>query len=211
MALPGVQVLFNSCWPCRSRKAGSRSQTFSAMSSSSPSLRPPLVALLIAPTSYHRLRWRDEDKDESCRLEPAHDRRARRAAVAIAAVVLLVIDYIFETSTESRLRPPSSRSSSRCGTACRSTAGCVAVDHVDALDHDVRRSAGRARRSRAPRSRRRRPCLGDAAEDRVLAVEPRRASAVTMKNWLPFVFGPAFAIASAPRTTLSSLNSSSNW
>ena len=37
------------------------------------------------------------------------------------------------------------------------------------------------------------------------------ASVVTMKNWLPFVFGPAFAIASAPRSTLCSLNSSSNW
>ncbi len=37
-----------------------------------------------------------------------------------------------------------------------------------------------------------------------------QASAVTMKNWLPFVFGPAFAIASAPRATLCSLNSSSN-
>ena len=32
---------------------------------------------------------------------------------------------------------------------------------------------------------------------------------VTMKNCEPFVFGPAFAIASAPRTTLWSLNSSS--
>ena len=31
-----------------------------------------------------------------------------------------------------------------------------------------------------------------------------------MKNWDPFVFGPAFAIASAPRTTLLSLISSSN-
>jgi hypothetical protein len=36
-------------------------------------------------------------------------------------------------------------------------------------------------------------------------------STVTMKNWLPFVFGPAFAIASAPRSTGCSLNSSSNW
>ena len=35
------------------------------------------------------------------------------------------------------------------------------------------------------------------------------ASVVTMKNWEPFVFGPALAIASAPRTTLWSLNSSS--
>src|SRR5919197_2108467 len=37
------------------------------------------------------------------------------------------------------------------------------------------------------------------------------SSAVTMKNCEPFVFGPALAIASAPRTTLCSLNSSSNW
>src|SRR6266540_4576629 len=38
------------------------------------------------------------------------------------------------------------------------------------------------------------------------------ASAVTMKNWLPFVFGPAFAIASAPRTigNVRALGSSSN-
>ncbi len=32
-----------------------------------------------------------------------------------------------------------------------------------------------------------------------------------MKNCDPFVFGPAFAIARAPRSTLWSLNSSSNW
>ena len=36
------------------------------------------------------------------------------------------------------------------------------------------------------------------------------ASVVTMKNWLPFVSGPRFAIASAPRSTLWSLISSSN-
>ena len=36
------------------------------------------------------------------------------------------------------------------------------------------------------------------------------ASVVTMKNCEPFVFGPALAIASAPRTTLCWLNSSSN-
>ena len=36
------------------------------------------------------------------------------------------------------------------------------------------------------------------------------ASVVTMKNWEPLVSGPAFAIASAPRTTLCSLISSSN-
>ena len=36
------------------------------------------------------------------------------------------------------------------------------------------------------------------------------ASVVTMKNWLPFVSGPRFAIASAPRSILCSLISSSN-
>src|SRR3954452_4777809 len=36
------------------------------------------------------------------------------------------------------------------------------------------------------------------------------ASVVTMKNWEPLVFGPALAIASAPRTILWSLISSSN-
>ena len=36
------------------------------------------------------------------------------------------------------------------------------------------------------------------------------ASTVTMKNCEPFVLGPALAMASAPRTTLWSLNSSSN-
>ena len=36
------------------------------------------------------------------------------------------------------------------------------------------------------------------------------ASVVTMKNCEPFVFGPALAIASAPRTTLCWLISSSN-
>ena len=50
----------------------------------------------------------------------------------------------------------------------------------------------------------------DAPEHRVLAVEPGAASVVTMKNWLPFVSGPRFAIASAPRATLWSLISSSN-
>src|SRR4051794_17289915 len=37
------------------------------------------------------------------------------------------------------------------------------------------------------------------------------SSAVTMKNCEPFVLGPAFAIASAPRTTRWSFASSSNW
>src|SRR5581483_8293661 len=36
-------------------------------------------------------------------------------------------------------------------------------------------------------------------------------SAVTMKNCEPFVFGPAFAIASTPRSTSWSFCSSSNW
>jgi hypothetical protein len=37
------------------------------------------------------------------------------------------------------------------------------------------------------------------------------SSATTMKNCEPLVFGPALAIASAPRTTLRPFFSSSNW
>ena len=50
---------------------------------------------------------------------------------------------------------------------------------------------------------------GDLAEDGVLAVEPA-VRVVVMKNWLPFVSGPALAIESVPRSTRLSFASSSN-
>ena len=51
---------------------------------------------------------------------------------------------------------------------------------------------------------------GHLPEHGVLAVQPLACSMVTMKNCEPLVLGPALAIASAPRTILWSLISSSN-
>ena len=57
-------------------------------------------ALLIAPSSYHRLRWREEDKGRIVQIS----NRLTIAGlgvllIAISAVVLLVTDYIFEKTT----------------------------------------------------------------------------------------------------------------
>jgi hypothetical protein len=57
-------------------------------------------ALLMAPSAYHRLRWRVEDKGRIVRLS----NRLMIAglfflAVSISASVLLVTDYIFDEST----------------------------------------------------------------------------------------------------------------
>jgi hypothetical protein len=52
----------------------------------------------------------------------------------------------------------------------------VAIDPADRVDHIL--------------------AVRDLAERGVLAVEPGRASAVTMKNWLPFVFA-AFSLAAS--------------
>jgi hypothetical protein len=57
-------------------------------------------ALLIAPSSYHRLRWREEDKGRIVRTSNRLTIAGLFALlVAIAAVVLLVTDYIFEKTT----------------------------------------------------------------------------------------------------------------
>jgi Family of unknown function (DUF6328) len=57
-------------------------------------------ALLIAPSAYHRLNWRKEDKGE---IVEAGNRLTIAGllalAVAMAAVVLLVTDYIFDKTT----------------------------------------------------------------------------------------------------------------
>jgi hypothetical protein len=53
-------------------------------------------ALLIAPSSYHRLRWRVEDKGRIVRISNRLTIAGVLALlVSIAAVVLLVADYIF--------------------------------------------------------------------------------------------------------------------
>jgi Flp pilus assembly protein TadB len=57
-------------------------------------------ALLIAPSAYHRLNWRKEDKGE---IVEAGNRLTIAGlfalAVSICAVVLLVADYIFDKTT----------------------------------------------------------------------------------------------------------------
>jgi hypothetical protein len=53
-------------------------------------------ALLIAPSSYHRLRWRVEDKGRIVRISNTFTIAGLVALlVSIATVVLLVSDYIF--------------------------------------------------------------------------------------------------------------------
>ena len=101
VALPGVQVLFAFLLAVPFASGWTRVTplqrdvffvAFLATAVSS--------ALLIAPSSYHRLRWREEDKGRIVQIS----NRLTIAGlfvllVAIAAVVLLVTDYIFEKTT----------------------------------------------------------------------------------------------------------------
>ena len=83
------------------------------------------------------------------------------------------------------------------------------LDELDALDRHRRAAVARVRSAREIASTTSMPSV-TRPNTVCLPSSQGAASAVTMKNWLPFVFGPAFAIASAPRSTLCSLNSSSN-
>jgi hypothetical protein len=57
-------------------------------------------ALLIAPSSYHRLRWRVEDKGRIVRTSNKFTIAGLFfLAVSIISVVLLVADYIFDKAT----------------------------------------------------------------------------------------------------------------
>jgi hypothetical protein len=57
-------------------------------------------ALLIAPSAYHRLRWRVEEKGHIVRISNSLTIAGMLALlVSVAAVVLLVTDYIFERAT----------------------------------------------------------------------------------------------------------------
>jgi uncharacterized membrane protein len=101
VALPGVQVLFAFMLTVPFAQGWKGITTFqkdvffigfiaTAVSS----------ALLIAPSSYHRLRWRVEDKGRIVRIS----NRLTIAglfvlAIAIGSVVLLVTDYIFDKTT----------------------------------------------------------------------------------------------------------------
>jgi hypothetical protein len=101
VALPGVQVLFAFLLAVPFAQGWKTATDFqkdvffvaflaTAVSS----------ALLIAPSAYHRLRWRVEDKGRIVRIS----NRLSIAglfflAVSIMSVVLLVTDYIFDKTT----------------------------------------------------------------------------------------------------------------
>jgi uncharacterized membrane protein len=98
IALPGVQVLFAFLLAVPFAQGWKqvtdfqRDVFFVAFLATAVS-----SALLIAPSSYHRLRWRVEDKGRIVRISNRLTIAGLFALlVAIAAVVLLVTDYIFE-------------------------------------------------------------------------------------------------------------------
>ena len=101
VALPGVQVLFAFLLAVPFAQGWKqvtefqRDVFFIAFLATTVS-----SALMIAPTSYHRLRWRDEDKGRIVQISNRLTIAGLVALlVAIAAVVLLVTDYIFEKTT----------------------------------------------------------------------------------------------------------------
>jgi hypothetical protein len=101
VALPGVQVLFAFLlavpfaqgW--KHITAFQKDVFFVAFLATAVS-----SVLLIAPSAYHRLGWRAEDKG---RIVEASNKLAIAGllflATSIVAVVLLVTDYIFDTAT----------------------------------------------------------------------------------------------------------------
>jgi hypothetical protein len=98
VALPGVQVLFAFLLiaPFSSRfdvTEGERAAYMVALGATVLA-----TALLIAPSAYHRLRWRERDKERMLRI---CNRLAiaglASVAVAMAASVYLVTDVLFST------------------------------------------------------------------------------------------------------------------
>jgi hypothetical protein len=101
IALPGVQVLFAFLLAVPFAQGWKnvtdfqRDVFFIAFLATAVS-----SALLIAPSSYHRMRWRVEDKGRIVRTSNRLTIAGLFALlVAIAAVVLLVTDYIFEKTS----------------------------------------------------------------------------------------------------------------
>jgi hypothetical protein len=101
VALPGVQVLFAfllavpfaNGW--KSVTPFQREVFFVAFVATALS-----SALLIAPSAYHRLRWRIEDKGRIVMISNALTIAGLFfLAISIIAVVLLVGDYIFDRTT----------------------------------------------------------------------------------------------------------------
>jgi hypothetical protein len=98
VALPGVQVLFAFLLAVPFARGWQAVTVFQRDVYFVAFLATALSsALLIAPSAYHRLRWRVEDKERIVRIS----NRLMLAglvllAVSICASVLLVTDYIFD-------------------------------------------------------------------------------------------------------------------
>jgi Family of unknown function (DUF6328) len=101
VALPGVQVLFAFLLAVPFAQGWRRVTAFQKDVFLVAFLATAVSSvLLIAPTAYHRLGWRAEDKG---RIVAASNKLAIAGllflAVSIAAVVLLVTDYTFNQPT----------------------------------------------------------------------------------------------------------------
>src|SRR3954465_15454242 len=101
VALPGVQVLFAFLLAVPFARGWSRVTEFQKDVFFVAFLATALSsALLIAPSAYHRIGWRVEDKG---RIVSVSNKLALAGlaflAVSIGSVVLLVTDYIFEKTT----------------------------------------------------------------------------------------------------------------
>jgi hypothetical protein len=101
VALPGVQVLFAFLLAVPFAQGWKRITAFQKDVFFVAFLATAVSSvLLIAPSAYHRLGWRAEDKG---RIVEASNKLAIAGllflAVSIAAVVLLVTDYIFNKTT----------------------------------------------------------------------------------------------------------------
>jgi hypothetical protein len=101
VALPGVQVLFAFLLAVPFASGWQRVNEFQKDVFFVAFLATGVAsALLIAPSAYHRLRWRVEDKGRIVRIS---NRLAIAGlfflGVAVEASVLLVADYIFDLTT----------------------------------------------------------------------------------------------------------------
>jgi hypothetical protein len=101
VALPGVQVLFAFLLAVPFTQGWKRITAFQKDVFFVAFLATAVSSvLLIAPSAYHRLGWRVEDKG---RIVEASNKLAIAGllflALSIAAVVLLVTDYIFNKAT----------------------------------------------------------------------------------------------------------------
>ncbi len=97
VALPGVQVLFAFLLavPFQSRfpelPHRDRAVFYAALLSTAIS-----SALLIAPSSYHRLRWRDHDKEKLLEISNRFTIAGLSAlAVSITCVVFVISDFLY--------------------------------------------------------------------------------------------------------------------